>query len=527
MQSSGMPRNRFRQSASAVLLLTMLMAFAVQAASISASDAQGDVQLRRTDTDANGPVDQQNHVLPDLLEYKIGTWRPDNPQTDLYTGNWSSNGEFVRLDLIIDGLVNPPGPIGCCGEPAFDPFRYGPNPVSGYVEFDVDADINTGGELEIPDLRYQGVVARFGGLPADAVERSRVALDAGAFDGDLTTPPFVERNGEDFHFELVGWEVAAATFERSDTSDWLFGEGETWSLSGHFIHRSHAYTQFCSACCRSGSPLGSYEPIAFVRFGHTIAPDRTTVSLVYPLINDASGDLAGDPAEPNDIFHTNQNSILEALWELKISALSATPEDRALPEFELLAEWEYLDPDDYLMPTTWGVRILLGGSYTSAEDAYFAWCDLHPDVVRGDLDGNFDVNAADRALFDAALAVKDGTFGFDLDGMVDGSIVLADFGPGFSLYDLNYDGLVDHHDRTVVGGPALPIGDFESDSDLDQVDFAHLQMCLTSSQQAIDPFCRDADLNGDAAVDVADLQVFIDCAGGPGIPADPQCGRGE
>jgi len=498
----------------------------VRAERVVSQDGQGDAVVRRTDTGADGPIDAANHQLPDLISWSVGTWQPDNPQTDLFTGHWNNWGDFFQLELVIDGVVNPPGPVGCCGQPVFDPFRYGPNPIAAYVEIDMDGDIDTGGELDWPNLRYPGTVARFGGLPQHSGVRARTAIDARAFDADFLTQPYVERSGEDFHLELVGWEIDSSQIQRSDTSDWLFGPGEIWTITGHLLHRAHGYSQFSSACCRSGYPIGSYDPLVQVRFSHHAVSNRTTVSLVYPLTQVGAAAMTGDPVESMDIFFTNQNSVAEALWELKISAMGATGWDRSLPEFALIAAWEDKNPDDYLEPSLWRVTILTGGSYTSQQDSLFVWSDIHPNVVLGDFEGNSAAGPSDLALLNSYLQINDGNPVLDADGAVNGSIEIDDFGPNFSLYDLNYDGLVDGDDLAMIGGPVLPRADYDHDGDVDQDDFGHLQACLPASgPPPLLRGCRNADLDHDNDVDQDDAAIFVFCASGPAIPADPMCGR--
>ncbi len=510
-----------------LILVGCLFPAVIHADRVTFQDTHGDALARRMDTGAGGPLDAANHALPDLLSWTIGTWRPNNPQADLFSGTWANNGDFFQLELVFDGLINPPGPVGCCGQSSFEPFRYGPNPVSGYVEIDTDADADTGGELDWPDLRYLGNTSRYGGLPQRASVRDRAALDGRAFDGNFVTQPYVERSGEDFHIELVGWEINSSQIQRSDTSDWLFGAGEIWVISGYLFHRAHGYSQFSSACCRSGVPIGYYDPLVNVQFSHNTLPNRTTISLVYPLTNAGSAAMTGTSVEPMDVMFTNQNSVSEALWELVISAFAATPADRSLPEFALIAPWENKNPDEYLEPTLWKVTVLVGGSYTLPQDALFVWSDIYPDVKTGDLDGDGNIDPPDLALFNAYLLSNDGDASIDADGEINGSIEIVDFGPSFSLYDLNYDGLVDGDDRAMIGGPLLPRADFDRDADVDLVDFAHLQSCLTtgSGQGLFGPGCRNADLDRDFDVDQADVGVFVGCASGPAIPADPTCGR--
>jgi hypothetical protein len=264
-----------------------------------------------------------------------------------------------------------------------------------------------------------------------------------------------------------------------------------------------------------------------VQFWHNTTSNRTIISLVYPLTNAGSAAMTGNPIEDMDIFFTNQNSVDEALWELVISAFAATPGDRSLPQFALIAPWENKNPDDFLDPTRWQVTVLVGGSYTSPQDALFVWSDIYPNVEIGDFDGDGIIDPADSAMFDAYLLGNDGNPSIDADGEVNDRIEIANFGPSFSLYDLNYDGLVDGDDRAMIGGPLLPRADFDRDGDVDLVDFGHMQSCLTAGAAPVSFIagCRNADLDRDHDVDHEDVEIFVACASGPAIPADPACGR--
>jgi hypothetical protein len=67
-------------------------------------------------------------------------------------------------------------------------------------------------------------------------------------------------------------------------------------------------------------------------------------------------------------------------------------------------------------------------------------------------------------------------------------------------------------------------GDLERDGDVDLSDFAHLQNCLTGSFQTVsNPECVAADLNSDNYVDWKDLDMFLECLGGPLVTAGAQC----
>lgn len=67
-------------------------------------------------------------------------------------------------------------------------------------------------------------------------------------------------------------------------------------------------------------------------------------------------------------------------------------------------------------------------------------------------------------------------------------------------------------------------GDFDFDLDVDLVDFAHLQVCLSGSNIAQnDPLCLDARLDGDSDVDDVDVTLFRGCLTGANLPSDPDC----
>jgi hypothetical protein len=83
-----------------------------------------------------------------------------------------------------------------------------------------------------------------------------------------------------------------------------------------------------------------------------------------------------------------------------------------------------------------------------------------------------------------------------------------------------------------VGVPCSdPFADADNDGDVDQDDFARLQMCFTGEagiprpDDETDPlaYCRCFDRNFDGEIGQNDYADFEDCASGPMIPADPAC----
>jgi hypothetical protein len=77
---------------------------------------------------------------------------------------------------------------------------------------------------------------------------------------------------------------------------------------------------------------------------------------------------------------------------------------------------------------------------------------------------------------------------------------------------------------TTTPGCHTPFADADGDGDVDQADFAALQVCRFEQCGLFPPACDCFDRDDDGAVDSADFDAFEACAGGPGIPADPNCG---
>jgi len=68
--------------------------------------------------------------------------------------------------------------------------------------------------------------------------------------------------------------------------------------------------------------------------------------------------------------------------------------------------------------------------------------------------------------------------------------------------------------RAAAASPA-PVGD----GDLDQVDFAELQPCLTIGAAGVSSGCEPFDPDGDSDVDAFDVESFARSALGAGSPA--------
>lgn len=446
-------------------------------------DAAGDAALRRMDPGGDGVCDLSLHPLIDLLEIRIGRWEPLGDDWDLFNGEFDDDGEFLRLDLVLDGLVNPPGDTD---PDHFEPFKYGDRPVYGFVEIDVDNDVATGGELDAPQYRYLGNVVRFGGKPSRAEFADRVAIGGDDFDGDFLTPPFVERHGEEFHLALLGRELVDDIEAVVGDVDEIFEEGETWIIEGEGFHRAHGFEPF--------SIMEEFEPRSTVQFRHDPVMDATTVSLVFPL---GEEEEKSEPCE-----EAEEETILGGLCDLVESAILISMYPTGLPEEEILIGWAEKEAADYLDPADWSLTVLLGTSYTQPDPSgeYFAWCDVYPDVIRGDAGGDGKPGPDDVALIEQFILDQDST-----DGVVDGQVVIPGFSLDFAVFDVNHNGIVDAIDVLLVSLP----GDADNDGDVDLLDFGRMQDCFSGEDVPYSPAeCALCDFDADADVDTEDFVRF-------------------
>ena len=177
MAVAGMNRSSSRVLGLACAIATYA-AVVVLAGSVSSdddarhlTDTAGDAVPRPTDPGADTPFDARAHRLIDLREITIGSWFPSDPELDLFAGAYEPGGQsdhegdFFRLDLTIDGLVNPPGRA----DPfTFDPFEYGDHPVYGFVEIDMVEVL--GSERDGPDAFVRLIII---GAAQDGVHRQR------------------------------------------------------------------------------------------------------------------------------------------------------------------------------------------------------------------------------------------------------------------------------------------------------------------------------------------------------------------
>lgn len=484
-------------------------------------DPLGDAAIRRTDSSNDGDVAAPMHAKPDLVGYRIGRWTPDDATSDLYTGTWNNIGEFFRLDVGFALVANPPGPLAI-NAPDYDPYRYGPHPAFGWVEIDMDQRMNTGGETFAFGLRYLANVARFGGKPSGIRFANRVALFGDDVFNGFTQAPFVQRSGEEFHIALFGDHITEV-FELSGNGNGIFEWGESWIIRGPLFHRAHGYEEFSLA---GGPPPGSYEPIVDLRWDYVPSLQITLVSLVYPLTQSASAAMLGDAeTEPLNGVASDQSSIEEALDDLifSVDVLPANDPNRLDQNFPIISAWENNQATSYLNAADWDLTLMVGMAYVNQDPggALCAWTDVQPNPVRGDFNGDGLVTPQD------VNAVSNFITSYDGDGTTDGGVPgdlrveLIAFARNFSVYDLNYDGVVGRTDSDLV--PLL--GDLDFDTDVDFDDLAIFIVALVNPD-ALNPdsnlgrILPRADFNSDGLLDGRDIQGFVNrLIGGPFAPA--------
>jgi hypothetical protein len=454
-------------------------------------DPGRDALLRRTDPGGDGPTFPELHPSVELLSITIGAWTPASALysgTDVFDGAFDCNGQFFRLDVVFDGLVNPPGETD---PTSFNPFEMGDNPVFGFIEIDMDRDVETGGELVAPQFRYLANAARFGGKPSRADFADRVATDTTSLDGDFGTPPFIERHGEEFHIAFIESAIGDDMTVLIGDSDDTFEEGEVWALEGDPVHRAHGYEEF--------SLIRDFEADSWTYFAHDAVEDVTTVSFVFPMLDDPRlPSPCGTPLDSALCDTEGEESILGGLCDLRRSAQFIRSFPTGDPAEAIILGWEDKSPTEFVDTSQWNITAIFGTSYTSPSPTgeVFAWTDIYPNVVRGDVDGDGVWGDSDVVLIEAYIVQTDGA-----DGVVDDQAVVVGFADAFTVLDVNQDGLVDDVDILLVSVP----GDHDGDLDVDLLDFGRFQVCFLGQITRDDPECVYSDLDLDLDIDIEDF----------------------
>jgi len=459
------------------------------------TDPIGDACARRTDSGADGSL-LPEAILPDLVSVSVFPWAPSQPATDPYTGlpTAPAEAQMFRLDVVLAGRVNPPGTLGLNGAD-YLPNRFGSSPMYGFVEIDIDNDIDTGGEFPGPARsRVLGTSARFGGRISDPALFERQAVCGADLDALWDTQPFFERTGTDFALTLCGCFDAAIVSETGNL-DGKLDSGEEMIVRGRFFQRSGGYrlaSQFVG-----GSDIGLYDPVVDLRFVHEPASNLTIVTLVFPLTQAGAAALTGEPEQPIDtlIGEGSHTSIAEAVADLLIGAGGS---NFGLTH-ALVHRWSKKDPQVCLNPLLWSINAAVGTAYATPEDAPYVWTDISCPTIVGDMNGDSFVTPADRAYLEEFILANDGTAS-DVDGQVNGEVVLENIGPNFNVLDITGDGAIGALDTGWFQFPAPCRADWDQNGAIQVSDiFAFLSSWFAGQ--------GDFDLNG--WNEVPDIFAFL------------------
>lgn len=463
-------------------------------------DPSNDAVIRRTDPGADGFLHPEGTV-PDLLHVSLAGWQADDALADPFKGVVvpGDGAHLLRLTVTFRGLVNPPGTLAFNGE-AYDPFTFGPSPVFGSLEIDVDADRDTGGELGGgATQRYLANVARFGRVPTGSLA-GRTVRSHDDIDLNFDSYPQYERSGADFALTMCGcWDTTIVS-EDGDL-DGVFDLDETWVVRGRFFERTKGYKG--ASFMLGGSDLFLYDPPINVQFKHASVSNATTITLVFPLDMIGAADLLGGDVQNMDncidqcMPGSNHFSVAEAMNDVVTYLNTFTPDQDT---WELTKNWKDREVTDHLNPADWKVTALFGMAYLNQEDAFYAWTDTGLAEKHGDLDGDGDADFFDEATLIGGVYLLDGLSG-DADGAINGVVKLPIPGTHFNVLDLDADDEIQMLDRYAYGDPA----DLNEDGVVDLLDFVDFQLLVHTGNPG-------ADFNLDQKVDVFDFIAFQSAA---------------
>jgi len=453
------------------------------------TDPQGDAVIRRTDVGNNAqlPVD---FVPIDLLSIHLEGWVPTSPTIDPYVGSViTDDADFVRIQVVLDGLVNPPGPLALDG-PVYNPVEFGDRPLYGYIEIDIDDQKNTGGELmPLARNRYLANVGRFGSSPQGSISE-RMVREGEDLDSNFFSSPEFERSGGEFTLFMCGC-FEPTIVAQDGNADSIFDAGETWIVSGRFFERMEAF--HTASALFGGSGFGLFDPIVNLQFVHDKVSDQTTVTLVYPITNHGAALLAGQSDEPLDLSLVNQTSIEEALDDLIAGAPFTGGALR-----ELVDNWENANTSDFRRPRQWFTHAIIGTAPIVADpSALFIWTDVGFDETFGDLNDDDLSNSEDAQIVVDTIDDEDGSSD-DADGVVNGIVTIPNFGFAFNLTDLNGDGVISLDD---LDSPICP-ADLNGDGSLNFFDVSAFLTAFGSQDLS-------ADFNGDGLFNFFDVSAFL------------------
>jgi hypothetical protein len=433
--------------------------------------------------------------LPDLLRATLSAWQSPTPFLNPYNGSIvddPAQAHLFRLDLVFDGVLNPPGQLSQGEFPPYDPFMFGPSPLYGFFEIDVDGP-GTGGELGTGSgSTYLANVGRFGLLPAGPVWDRALRWGEDAAQGFGLAPNY-RASGADFVVALCGCTQPEIVSEDGN-HDHRFDAGETWIIRGPFLRRTGGYEEASFCFGGSSGVPGAYDPLVNLRFSHSPATNQTTVTLVYALDMIGAGQLAGQAAEEPNYIVSDQNSIEEALQDVIDYVSLFTP---PWPTSVLAQPWAGRNVRDYLDPTQWRMTALVGTASATQVDSPYIWTDTGFGEVVGDLDNDGVADSRDRAELVHQIIMEDAGVR-DAEGRYidNGQVQIRDFGANFCVYDLNNDGLINDADVNWYC-----TADFDRDGRLSVNDFSVFINAFVSRNPR-------ADLNHSGSFEINDILLF-------------------
>ncbi len=453
-------------------------------------DEAGDAVIRRTDAGNDAPLPTEFEPI-DLLELRVQGWEPNSPQTDPYSGVTSGGDEDIaRIQLIVDGLVAPPGPIGLDGSP-YAPYQFGERPIFGYIELDVDDRDDTGGEfMPLAKNRYLANVGRFGQSPYGSISNRMVRDSSEDIDSDFTTYPQFERTGGEFTLALCGCFTPIIISQDGDM-DSIFDAGETWIISGRFFERFTAFQP--ESTMYGGSDFGLFDPVVELQFRHDATEDQTYITLVFPITNYGASQLAGGSTQSVDSDVSNHTSIEEALDDLIYGSDFAQGD-----LYQLVDHWKGRDREDYFRPRDWKPTALIGTAPTVQDPAaLFIWTDTGYGEIIGDLNDDDLSTELDSQIILDAISLLDGGAS-DGDAKVNGEVAIVNYGPEFDLRDLNGDGVISDDDLIVP----VCLADFTGDGVLNFFDISAFLSAFNAGDLI-------SDLTGDGILNFFDVSAFL------------------
>ncbi|MBI4578632.1 MAG: endonuclease [Planctomycetes bacterium] len=171
------------------------------------------------------------------------------------------------------------------------------------------------------------------------------------------------------------------------------------------------------------------------------------------------------------------------------------------------------------LPAPQGVTLNKAGTaptYYAATVSGIATCDV---AGRNNAFGH---NAGSRVLAVGLPADTTATAGVKTGTITIDNLDLTNQGAGTG--SLDGDDTIQVTVNVIGVNCPVPFADSDRDGDVDQTDFADLQLCY-SGEEPYTAGCACFDRDGSGTIDSADFDAFHACYGGPGLAVPPTCGQ--